>query len=179
MNLGTVQRTTPRLVVLRGWDPNEPTTLTRSLRVKSGVTIKSGQCISALWNSSDAVYEWVLGKDSGADLCYIATKDSADFDVISADSLTALSCAGKFEVQTAFYKTGDTYIDGAFVGPDGTTGNFKVVEKNSADTILGVITSQHALQDIKSINSGVTPDVNGTVLVLQFSTHYQPLRLAS
>ncbi len=58
---GTVNRSKPVLQILRGWNPNEPTTNYVAYRVASGVTIKSGQVISAIKNDADDVYEWVTG----------------------------------------------------------------------------------------------------------------------
>jgi hypothetical protein len=108
MPTGTIKRTKPRLRVLRGYPGNEPTGLTASAPVKDGVTIKSGQVIQLTWNNSKTRYEWELGC-SGTKVPYVAEKDSTDEDVIEADSLTGLSCLGKYELEVAYFKSGDTY----------------------------------------------------------------------
>ncbi len=43
-------------------------------------------------------------------LCRVAAvAHGGDFDVVECGKLTGLSCAGDFEIQTAAYKTGETY----------------------------------------------------------------------
>jgi hypothetical protein len=176
MTTGTIQRSKPRLRILRGDNANEPHYLSQSLPVASGVTISSGQVISPKWNVTLSQYEWVLGKDTSADMCYIARKDSLDTDVQSAGTLPGLSCAGQFELQTGFFKTGDTYNDGAYLAADGVTGNLKVTARNSNELILGQVTRIRGAKDIAGEDSSVTPDVNGQVLVIVFTTMATPYR---
>jgi len=175
MNYGTVQRVHPRVRVLRGYNPNEPQTLTQSLPVATAVTILSGQVISPKWNSVTSQNEWVLGKDSAATLVYIALKDSADLDVLSAGTLPALSCAGKFEIQTPFYKTGDTYNEGVFLTADGVTGDLKATTAVSINDIYGVVTRQHGVTSIAAEDSGFS----GAATVLIFTTLFVPNRKVS
>jgi hypothetical protein len=184
MNIGITTRAYPRVRVLRGWNPNEPQSLTQSLPVASGVTILSGQAISPKWNSSTSQNEWVLGLDSGATTLYVAVKDSTDLDVVSAGTLPALSCAGKFEIQTAFYKIGDTYNEGVFITADGVTGDFKAVAATTTtDNIYGVVTRIHGVSDLGPLGanevSGVDVDGDGCIKVLTFSTLFVPNRKAS
>jgi len=184
MNIGIQLRAYPRVRVLRGWNPNEPQTLTQSLPVASGVTILSGQAISPKWNSVTSQNEWVLGLDAGATTLYVAIKDSADLDVVSAGTLPALSCAGKFEIQTPFYKTGDSFNEGVFVTADGVTGDFKAVAATTTtDNIYGVVTRIHGVTDLgpQGLNevSGVEVDGSGNIYVLTFSTLFVPNRKAS
>jgi len=179
MNIGIYTRAYPRVRVLRGWNPNEPQTLTQSLPVADGVTILSGQAISPKWNSVTSQNEWVLGLDSGATTLYVAVKDSADLDVVSAGTLPALSCAGKFELQTAFYDSRSTFNEGVFVTADGVTGNFKAVAATTTtDNIYGVVTRIHGISDLGPAGSNEVSGVTNTT-VLTFTTLFVPNRKAS
>lgn len=176
MNIGTIKRSFPRVTVLRGYNPNEPQTLTRSLPVAAGVTVLSGQFISPKWNATISDFEWVLGLDAGTTEGFIALKDSVDTDVVSAGTLPALSCAGQFEIQTPFYKTGDTFNSGVYLTADGVTGNLKATTLVSHDNIYGIVTRIHGLTDISGENSSAAVDGDGKLLVLTFTTHFQPNR---
>jgi hypothetical protein len=184
MNYGTVTRSKPKVRVVRGFDPNEPTTGQRALPVKAGVTIKSGQVISSKFNGTTARLEWVLGLDAAATQGYIALVDSTDFDSVAADLLVGLPCSGKFTIETAYYKSGDTYSDGAYLTADGTTGDLKVTALESGEPIFGMV----RLPDDAATNSGLRV-VNGTVgsnfvdtyssvtspaIVLRFDTTHLP-----
>jgi hypothetical protein len=176
MNIGTVQRAKPELAVLRGFDPNEPVTGQRSLPVKAGVTIKSGQIISAKFDGTTARTEWVLGKDAGAALCYVALKDSTAFDVVASDLLVGLPCSGKFVLETAFYKAGDTYTNDVYLTADGVTGDFKATTLESGEPIYGVVrvpteatTNSGVVTVTKNDSSAVAP-----VTVLRLETMYLP-----
>jgi hypothetical protein len=182
MTTGTYQRAYPRVSVLRGYNPNQPTTLQRAFGIKTGVTILSGQLISTYWNSTLLVYQWDLGVGTAAnDLCYVALKDSADPDVVASGSLPALSCAGDFEIQTPFFNVSSpsSYIDGAYLVADGVTGNLIVSTLASATAaakaILGVVTRNNGLLDIGAFDSGVTPAASAPfVPVIDFITRFQP-----
>lgn len=176
MNIGTVQRTKPRLSVLRGWEPNEPVTGQRALPVKAGVTIKSGQVISAKFDGTTARTEWVLGKDAGAALCYVATADSTDFDVVAAGLLVGIPFSGKFVIETPYYKSGDTYTNDIFLTADGTTGDLKATTLESGEPIYGVVrvpaeatTNTGVVNVTASDSSAVAP-----VTVLRLETMYLP-----
>lgn len=178
MTTGTITRTYPRVRVLRGYNPMEPQTLTRSLPVADGVTILSGQFISPKWNSSASQYEWALGLDSGTTEGFIALKDSADTDVVSAGTLPALSCVGKFEIQTPFYKDGDTYNSGTYLTADGVTGDLKAATLTGTAHIFGIVTNIRGVVDIAAEDSSAVRDNTGKVTVLQFTTHFQPYRVS-
>lgn len=178
MTTGTITRSAPRVRVLRGYNPNEPHTLTRALPVKTGVTIKSGQFISPWWNATTSEYNWVLGLDGATTEGFIALKDSTDTDVASAGTLPALSCAGQFEIQTPFFKTGDTYNSGVYLTADGVTGNLKATTLAAAAHIFGIVTSIRGVIDIAAEESSSARDNDGKVLVLQFTTHFQPYRVS-
>lgn len=128
---GIATRALPRLEVLRGLDFTSPKMQSAAYRVKSGVTIRSGQIISPSWNAEDSVFEWVLGIDLTAPDAYLAWDDSDDPDVVSAGALAGLSCSGQFEVQSAYF-TGDSFSKGDYVVPIATgavgAGSFEVVE---------------------------------------------------
>jgi hypothetical protein len=177
MNIGIQTRAYPRVRVLRGWNPNEPQTLTQSLPVATGVTILSGQVISPKWNATLSQNEWVLGLDAAALTLYVAVKDSADLDVVSAGTLPALSCAGKFEIQTAFYKTGDTYNEGIFLTADGVTGNLKAVAATTTtDHIFGVVTRIHGVTDLGAAGLNEVSGIATATTVLTFTTMFVPNR---
>jgi len=155
----TYKRQYPRVEVLRGFDPNEPFTRTVAAPVKSGVTILSGQVISLLWNGTTLQYEWILGVDTGNNAGatpHIALSDSADYDVLEAGNLNGLSCAGQFEIETAFFKANDTYNIDVPLTYDGVTGNVKattVAGDAAGAPILGFVTRNHGLKSLVGINS--------------------------
>jgi len=91
-----------RVHVLRGFNGVDPQTLTRVAPVASGVTVYSGQVIS-LNNTG----EWVLGQYQAGRTCYIALSNSADTDVVSCGKLPGLSCAGEFEIEMAWFDSGN------------------------------------------------------------------------
>ncbi len=166
MNIGTYQRSTPRIRVPRGYNPQQPFGLKAAYPVATGVTIKSGQVISPKKNVSTLILEWVLGKDSDASVVYFAINDSADFDVIAAGTLPALSSEGEYEIETNFFKRGDAYVDGAAVTADGVTGNLKLAVAGSP--IFGRVIGVGPF-DISGEDSAVV-DGDGAVLVLRIST---------
>ena len=104
MTYGTYQRTAPRINILSGWFGNEPYGRKRSAPVTSGVAIQSGQVISL---TSGA---WVLGCSAGKEP-YIAFHDSPDTDVVSSGLLLGLSCAGQYEIQTAWFDNTQVYVE--------------------------------------------------------------------
>lgn len=175
-------RTKPRIEVLRGFDPNEPTNLRVSAPVAAGVTIKSGQIVSLWYNTETSRLEWVLGVDTSGGgrnqpaytQCYLAYNDSSDFDVQASGLLPALSCAGEFEVQTGYYKVGDTYNHEVLLTYDGLTGNVKATTLESGEPIIGICHLMRGLIDVAPINSNVTRDGDGKVLVVQFITRFLP-----
>lgn len=141
--------------MLRGFNPNEPHTLTQAFPVKDGVTILSGQVVSLEWNGTLSQYEWTLGWQAGR-LPYIAYNDSQDEDVLEADKLPALSSLGQFEIQTAFWKDADeaSFVVDVPVGPDGTTGDIKVATLESGEPIMGYVTRIHGAEDLGPTGEG-------------------------
>jgi hypothetical protein len=133
-NFGLVnQRLKPKLEVLRGWKPQSNDELRVAYPVAPGVTILSGQLVAPKWNSSENRFEWVLPSDSTAHApqYYFADADGDQFDVIEANKLPALSCAGQYELETAYWTgAANGFTLGAKIAPDllGTPGNVKVAE---------------------------------------------------
>lgn len=175
---GYITRTNPRVEVLRGYDPNEPTTFTQTHPVASGVTIESGMVVYLEWDGSTQ-YEWVLdpaGTPGVEEIPYVALQDwnpaagageGYDPDAVEAGKLTGLSCAGQFEIQTAHYETG-TYTMGEEVAAEGTNGNIKVAA--ASDFILGQVTrtsGQSDPIDLTGINSSAD-----NLNVITFSTNW-------
>jgi hypothetical protein len=133
-------RTKPRVKVLRGYDPNAPMTMTQSLPVTSGSTVASGQVVSQVWTAAQGSYTWTLGATTASAVTpFIALQDSADEDVIEAGKLTGLSCAGQFEIQTAYYQ-GTSFAPGTFLcASTGTLGSIRAVS-TTGDIVLGQVT---------------------------------------
>ena len=183
---GTIKRTKPRVVVLRGFNPQEPFQLSQAAPVASGVTILSGQVISLAWNSSLSQYEWVLGVATTGATPYIALNDSADYDVVEAGKLPGLSSAGKFEIRTPFYKTADAanFNVDVPVTFDGTTGNIKVWSFNAGAeaAIIGFVSRNHGVETLSSVgagspaiggNNGVDSSAVSPITTVTFTTNYQ------
>jgi hypothetical protein len=172
---GTVTRAKPVLQVLKGWDPNNPTKNTSAYRVKSGVTILSGEVISAVWNAVDSVNEWVKGLDSGNDalIPYFAHQDSTQSDVVSANSLVGLSCLSELQLRTGYYKTGETYVKDTplTVGLTGTAdaGLILPTTMGSGAPIVGFVTEGivNLLDGGKTGYPSVAGVVSGNVVSLQ------------
>lgn len=133
-------RANARVLVLRGFDPNAPSTLTQSLPVPSGVTVLSGQVVTPSWTAALGSQAWILG--CTATVPYIALQDSADEDVSEAGKLTGLSCAGQFEIQTAFYNSTTAYTQGALLRSEPLTGDVQLLGSQTGANIciLGHVT---------------------------------------
>ena len=167
---GTIKRSKPRVVVLRGYNPQEPHTLTQAFPVADGVVIKSGQVVSATWSDPNQRFEWVLGGQA-AKIPYIALEDSTDEDVIEAGKLPALSCAGQFEIQTPYFKAGGAYNNDTPLTYDGVTGDLKVAA--GADPIVGTVTRIHGPISLKGKDSSA---VNLDVII--FTTGFKSVPAA-
>jgi hypothetical protein len=173
---GIIQRAKPRLTVLRGYDPQEPTTRLASYPVADGVVIKSGQVISLKWNATEGRDEWVLGvltDDAIIRTPYIALNDSTDEDVIEAGTLPALSCAGQFELRMGFFKDGDTYNQDIPLTFDGVTGNVKATTWASGAPVLGVVSRIHGPINLKGQDSSAV-DLDVIVFNTQFAINTAP-----
>jgi hypothetical protein len=157
-------RLKPRVTVLRGFDPNAPMTLTQSLPAYTGVSsstgIYSGQLISSAWDSAKNQHCWVLGMTGSVNTPYIALQDIADQDVSEAGKLTGLSCAGQFEIQTAYY-TGSNIAVGSIVVPSSTTGSI-APSSATGQLILGSITRAPS-------GEGMTPSTLGFGVGAQYA----------
>lgn len=127
-------RAKPRVQILRNWDLVSTSTLNQVLPVADGVTVKSGQVIQRTWNGTLNRYEWTLGCSAGK-APFIAYQDSTEADVVAADGLTGISISGDYEIQTGYFKSGDTYNTDVLLTFDGTTGDVKAATEG--DLILG------------------------------------------
>lgn len=171
-NYGTEQRTKPRLIVLRGWDPHNPAMRHVSAPVASGATIKSGQLIGLRNNAS--VKEFDLSLAAAGDVAFFAMQDSDDFDVVASGVLTGLNSADQCEIQTPYYSA--TFVLGDNVTYDvAVPGSVIKASGNAAGALCGKVSVIGGTVDIKPINSEATPDGSGQVLVLQFWTNHQQL----
>lgn len=165
----TVRSGKPRVQVLRGFDPMANGGLTQTAFVAGNVTIKSGQAIVLSWNGTTSAYEWILATNTLANAgatVYIADKDSTDGDVIEG-GLMGYSSLGDYEIQTGFYKAGDTYnvdtvltVDAATPGqlcaiPAGA-GTYGVVGK--VTRIRGATLLQNAAAGVKDDSSTAAAD---------------------
>lgn len=166
-------RLKPRVTVLRGFDPNAPMTLTQSFPAFTGVSsstgIYSGQLISSAWDSSKNQHCWVVGMTGSVNTPYIALQDIADQDVSEAGTLTGLSCAGQFEIQTAYY-TGSTIAVGAIVVPSSTTGSI-APSSATGQLILGSITRAPN-------GSGMTPSITRNSSGSIVGSQYAPITIS-
>jgi hypothetical protein len=96
--------------VLRGFDGCEPSNYTKEAAIHpdnaaTGVNpIVSGDVVSIQGGV------WVRGLVDGV-IPYLALSDAKSTDVIGTGKLPALSCAGKFEIETARYNTALTYVE--------------------------------------------------------------------
>lgn len=105
MDIGHYRTKFPRNygVPMRGWDPQNPTTLTVSLQLPAdGTKIWEGQILTP---NADGT-TWVLGADSTAPaptVVALAQNSTLSTDVVSANNLVGLSCSGKFRLATPFF----------------------------------------------------------------------------
>ena len=134
-------RTKPRIRFLdKNWH-NINEGLGKSLSVRPGVTILSGQVCSQ--DPADHMLE--LGWTAGNGGPYIAVNDSTDEATLgtgmgTADSPYKLVVIGFDEartIQTGFYVTTDTYAAGSRITPDGTTGDVKLLTNSGTEVQLG------------------------------------------
>lgn len=99
-----------RINVLRGFWGNQPYSFTKNAPIADDQVIKSGQ---VCFLNEDG--EWYVPSDSSelaatkGKVAYIALSDDTDTDVQSSGLLPALSSAGQFEIETAYFEEGETY----------------------------------------------------------------------
>jgi hypothetical protein len=176
---GTLQRLNPRLRVIKGYVGQNSNQRQEVCPVASGMAIMSGMVISKLWSTDNARYEWVLGLVAGAEP-YIALQDYTDTDVLAADGLTGLSCAGQYTLESAYFVTGtaanwsDNAKVSAYANNDGTSSNRGLLKLAvTGDPVIGSVIRLHAgLADARPYTSNVVPAGNGTVEVARFDTGY-------
>jgi hypothetical protein len=164
--IGTYKRSKPRLAVLRGWDINNPSNIApRAASAEDQGTILSGHLIS---KNGDG--EWIKGVNSTqpATIAF-AVQDDVDFDVVGSGVITGLSVLGKYEIQTPFFKSDDTYTVGLPLTYDGTTGNIKITTLESGAPIIGYVSGGKV--DVAATNSNVEQSA-GHAYVVQFVTNY-------
>lgn len=103
MILGTYKREYPRGYVMRGWDPQNPSTLTSALPVAVDADtakpyeVQPGMIISTTTDGKS----WQLGGTGS--LIAVAQDGVERWDVMAADSLVGLLCSGKFRFATPFF----------------------------------------------------------------------------
>jgi hypothetical protein len=168
------QRDYPRLEVLRGFDPQNPSAAAgwAEYPVKAGVSFLSGQIISPEYNATTGVVEWVKGAANGVP--HFALEDSTDEDGVAAGRIPALSCEGDFLIQTPHYED-TTYVfgDKIVAGTSGEVG--KVTKAGASDGdqfVIGRIDRHNGPSSIKGTNSNVKPA--GQTDVLTIRTGAQP-----
>lgn len=167
-NDGYVRRAKPRVEILRGFDPTGVQMQTKTAEIADGVTVQSGQIISL-----DVNGKWVLGATTAGAKPYVAIADSTDTDVRSSGLLTALSCDGEYEIQTAWYDAGETYNEGTPLTSD-SSGNIVATTWANAgganDNVLGVVTRGGMF----NLNNGFPERENMAVqtTVVAFSTKW-------
>jgi len=139
--LGTVQRQKPRIRVYRGYDPMNPSKLSRTAPVKDGVTIQSGQAIGLEWDATSASYQWALWLPA-LGIPYIAYGESTDPDVRDAEALKGLSPLDTYDLHTAHFDAVPAstlpYNEGQAVGPsEDVPGNWTTIVADSGAPIVG------------------------------------------
>lgn len=119
MNIGHNQTEFPRNygVPMRGWDPQNPSTLTISLQLpEDNTVIWEGQVMTP---SADGT-KWQLGYSGSAapSIVAFAQNSTLSTDVVSANNLVGLSCSGKFRVATPFFCRTAYSGSGTYSGAD-------------------------------------------------------------
>lgn len=175
---GTATRANPRLGVLRGFKGNEPQSLSYSAKPKADEAILSGMVISLDGNG-----EWIKGVPAGK-VPYVAYHDQSDLTVSSIGLLLGLSCAGDFEVQTAFFLTSATIGSGVPLIPEVTgtaggrghlaVGQVKTTPVVTVMTDVVGFTTRTGKLDTANIDSNSTRDGAGKVLVVTWATRWIP-----
>lgn len=162
MTIGTYQRSTPKLRILRGDIPTLPSQRSRRYAPKAGEGILSGHLISY----SVADQAWVKGMSSGG-IPFLAREDDTEYDVLASGVLTGLSLADPVRVQTAFFVSG-TYLPNDPLTPATGGDAGKIKKATGTDPIIGYC-SETPIVDINGIESGVVV-TDGQILVLEFDS---------
>ncbi|MCE9610348.1 MAG: hypothetical protein K8R23_09160 [Chthoniobacter sp.] len=178
----TLQRAKALLAVLRGDDPNGTSKRNTVARWKAGETIMSGQIMHLEWNSTDGVDEWVKGWNPSTQplaIPHFSRYDYTDSLVTSSGLLSGISCLDDYELQTAYFTASDDYLHGSYLISDtSTAGNVKIAAGTNGAGAVGAaviarVSKGNGPIDVRPFNSGVTPDGDGKVLVLQVQTCFQ------
>ncbi len=138
-------RTKPRVQILRGWDLVSTSTLHQVHAVKAGEAIKSGMVISREWVSGNNRYEWVKGCVNGR-APFIAFQDATEADVVATEGLTGISISGDYEIQTGYFKTGQTYNADTLLTYDGVTGQVKPATEGQY--VIGRVTRNYGVKTL-------------------------------
>lgn len=141
-----------RLTIHRGPIGNRPDRLSKTYPVAEGETILSGQVISIRRNSLTQQNEWVRGHNAGLDQpnsFFIAVDDRvvsqygiSDRDVHAAGNLQGLSVRGDYELSTAHFKSGESYVSGDELTYDAVSGNLK--KATTGDIVIGVVSHDYS-----------------------------------
>jgi hypothetical protein len=188
MTYGFYQRTLPRISVKRGFQGNEPQSITMSLPAKAGENILSGMLIVPAVNGTTGTLEWVKSAsnvDTKNTVPYFAFSDDTDTDVVSSNRLLGLSCLGEFELTTGYFDNTQTYNVGDALIKSTTAGSItnQAASFLSAIEVVAIV-SKGGKQDVMKplnasgrqappINSEATP-VNGSVFILNLITRWKP-----
>lgn len=138
---GTVKRQKPRIRIYRGYDPMNPTKLSRTAPVKAGVVIQSGQAIALEFNATLARYEWALWT-AALGRAFVAYGESTDPDVRDAERLKALDPRDAYDFHTAYFDAEPAsalaYNEGINVGPSTVVpGNWTTIAPTTGALIIG------------------------------------------
>lgn len=185
---GYYQKEFPSVQILRGWNPQEPTTLATTHPIQTDPatgepeTIASGMVISlnadgTAWTrgvegTDDAQINSVAIAQDGSDLWDVLDADAqwgTDDDQV-AGSLVGLSCTGKFRIATPYFakfkSTGDAYIYKA-----GTPITF-CKSSETVKTLVPAAGGALAVDVIKDPKGYIRPaEANETVIGIVSETH--------
>ena len=182
---GVTVRAHPQIIVLQGFGPETTFTRSRSMPIKSGVTIYSGQVVVPELVSSEWV--WALAdRDVSAHLVQIpgyAYQDSFELDVVDSGLLTALDADGQFTLQTGYYNVPSVPLTaGAFLTFGSTTnssvGKVETCARGGGATlpVIGVVCAPHNAGPISLVGqNSEASDLN----VVQLNTRYDPRNASS
>lgn len=166
MNIGIeTLRSALRMTIHRGGVGQRPNRLGATAPVAEGETILSGMVMTMVRNTAKSRNEWVKGvtADSLPNTYYIAVDDYSDGDVGAAGNLQGLSVRGDFEISTAAYKSGQSFVAGDALTPDGSTGNLKKATLATDVVIAHVVKDYDGPVSLAASYTGLKPDPATTV----------------
>lgn len=169
MILGTYKREYPRGYVMRGWDPQNPTTLSSALPVNKSITGKPDEIQPGMIISTDATgTKWTLGVAVDATAAQknrvaFAQDGIERWDVMAADSLVGLLCSGKFRFATPFFARKDG--DAAAVYVAGTPLTYCLADETES-AATGVNSETGALvEETRSLAGFIRPAKDGDQII--------------